>query len=211
MKLKNDNTHSIKDIIFDFGGVLLEIDVQITVKAFEKLGLSGVGIHDIHPHNKGVFLALELGEISPDDFFNYLVEHSAPNTTRQQVEQAWNALLCDYDLRRFDLLGKLKAQGYGIYLLSNTNLPHREFFIEKFRQIQGLDLESYFDQVFYSDVMHLRKPDVEIYSQMLEQSGLNPHTTVFIDDNAHNLDGAQKVGIHTIHLAKPTTILDIFE
>lgn len=211
MKLKYDKGHKIKDIIFDFGGVLLDIDVPKTVEAFQRLGLSGLSMSDIHPHNSGAFLALELGEISTEEFWAYLVSHSAEGTTEADVLEAWNALLCEYDMRRFELLDKLKAQGYGLYLLSNTNLPHRQFFMDKFQTLQGRGLESYFDQCFYSDQMHLRKPDVRIYSQTLEQSGLDPHTTIFIDDNLHNLAGAHQVGLHTIHLQQPTTVLDLFE
>lgn len=211
MRLKYDNTHIISDIIFDFGGVLLDIDIQKTVKAFEKLGLSSVNIEDIHPHNTGVFLALELGDISTHEFVEQLTRRCAPGTTEQQVLQAWNALLEDYDLRRFDLLDKLKAQGYGLYLLSNTNLPHRQYFIERLEMITGRRLESYFDQVFYSDQMHLRKPDTQIYKEALHDAGLNPETTIFIDDNLHNTEAASKVGLHTIHLQNPQTILDLFE
>lgn len=210
MKLKLNN-HQIKDIVFDFGGVLLDIDINLTLEAFRKLDITGVKGADIHPMNSGLFLDLELGLISTAEFVDGIRKCSKDaDLSDQQILEAWNALLLDYDIRRFELLEKLR-ENYGVYLLSNTNLPHRENFIAKFESETGRNLEAYFDKVFYSDVMHMRKPDVEIYQSLLDQTGLDPRTTLFIDDNAHNLVGANEVGIHTYHLAKPETVLDLFE
>lgn len=213
MKLKNPQFKHIKNIIFDFGNVLLDIDISLTIKAFEQLGLNDFSHADIHPHNAGVFLDVELGRISNQEFIDTLKSYATSKAPSDiEIYYAWNMLLLQYDFQRFELLDKLR-QNYGVFLLSNTNLPHREFFIQKFNAENPANrpFESYFDKCFYSDEMHLRKPDTKIYTETLKDANLNADDTLFIDDNAHNLIGAQKVGLSTYHLESPETILDLFE
>lgn len=216
MQIKPSIAAGIRNIIFDFGGVLLDIDIRRTIDAFARLGLTDLKTAEIHPHNAGVFLELELGNITEDRFVERLqsyVPAGHPMPTREQILDAWNALLLPYDWERFRLLDRLRASGQKIFLLSNTNLPHREYFIRKFdrENPDGRTFESYFDRCFYSDAMHLRKPDPEIYRTVLREAGLQAGETLFIDDNKPNTDAAEKLGIHTFHLASPATVFDIFK
>lgn len=216
MQLKPAIATGIRNIVFDFGGVLLDIDIRLTVDAFRRLGLSGLQSAEIHPHNAGVFLQLELGNISEGQFIHTLqsyVPAGHPVPTPEQIMDAWNALLLPYDWRRFELLDRLRESGYRVFLLSNTNLPHRQFFIDRFDRENpaGRKFESYFDRCFYSDAMHLRKPDPEIYLAALQEAGLKAGETLFIDDNKPNTDAASGLGIHTVHLLPPTTVFDLFE
>ena len=214
MKLIDPQFANVENIIFDFGGVITDIDVTITVNAFKKLGLTGFRVEDIHPDNTGIFLQLELGEISDDDFFMAMQRYAAPGTVppcTADIRDAWNALILNFDLRRFELLDKLR-QNYRVYLLSNTNLPHREYFINKFARESsvGRTFESYFDRCFYSDAMNMRKPDPEIYREVLRELNLPSEKTLFVDDNAPNLVGAREVGLHTYHMTKDRSILKMF-
>lgn len=215
MKLLNHNLEHIDTLIFDFGGVLLDIDVMIAIREFEKLGLTTINTQDIHPHNSGVFLDLELGTISTEDFVRRIKEATSINITTEQVLGAWNSLLLEYDPRRFEVLEKLRSN-HTIMLLSNTNLPHRERFIEIFNNLpysqnNGKKFEDYFDRVFYSDIMHMRKPDSVIYERVIAETGIDPKRTLFIDDNLINVEGAQSVGLNAHHLKAPSTILDLFD
>lgn len=213
MKLKNTLCNKIENIIFDFGNVLLDIDINLSVRAFEHLGLTDMNHQDIHPHNAGIFLDLELGNITNQEFIEKLKGYATGiKPSDIELYYAWNMLLLPYDFKRFELLNELK-KNYNIYLLSNTNLPHREYFIQKFNaeNPENRNFESYFKQCFYSDAMHLRKPDPEIYIETLKQAGIKADTTLFIDDNEHNLVGARKVGLSTYHLVKPETIFNLFE
>lgn len=212
MQLKNQQFKHIENIIFDFGNVLIDFDILRTIRAMEQLGLSTLNPEDIHPHNAGVFLQLELGEISTREFLTKLKSYANDRIpTDLELHYAWNMMLRDYDFERFALLDKLR-DNYKLYLLTNTNLPHREYLIQKFNaeNPRQRTFESYFDICFYSDAMHLRKPDAEIYRQTILQAGIEPERTLFIDDNLCNLTGAAEVGLHTYHLTQPETILDLF-
>lgn len=216
MQLKPIYATDIQNLIFDFGGVLLDIDIQRTIQAFQRLGLTGLRNEEIHPHNSGIFLELELGQMSTATFVERLqqcVPFGQQRPSAEELLAAWNALLLDYDWRRFELLDNLRQSGYRLFLLSNTNLPHRECFVERFNRENpvGRPFESYFETCFYSDAMHLRKPDEAIYRAVLEQTGIDPVHTLFIDDNRPNTEGAERVGIQTVHLASPLTVLDLFE
>lgn len=216
MKLKPTIATGIQNIIFDFGGVLLDIDIPRTIRAFQELGLTNLQSNEIHPNNAGIFLQLELGNISETQFIGTLQSYvpvGQPIPTREQILDAWNTLLLPYDWKRFELLDKLHQSGYKIFLLSNTNLPHREYFINKFDQENPARrrFESYFDQCFYSDAMHLRKPNPEIYLTALQEAGIKVEETLFVDDNKPNTDAAAELGIQTWHLVPPQTVLDLFE
>ncbi len=212
MKLKQPLYNDIKNIIFDFGNVILDIDIQRTLAQFQQLGIAGLKIEDIHPHQTGPFLELELGTISDEGFLAAL-RHTYPdaaNFSDAQIWEAWNKLLLSYDPKRIALLHNIKAQ-YNIYLLSNTNHPHRIFFLEDFRKQFGYELATIFKKCYYSDEMKLRKPDPVIYSTLLEDAGIKASETLFIDDNLCNFSGSEAVGIHGYHLTGGETILDLFE
>lgn len=216
MQLRPIFATDIRNLIFDFGGVLLDIDIQRTITAFQKLGLTDLHHEEIHPQNRGIFLELELGQLTTAEFVAQLQQCVPSGQRKPSAEEllvAWNALLLDYDWRRFELLDALRQSGYRLFLLSNTNQPHRECFVERFNRENpaGRTFESYFEECFYSDAMHLRKPDEAIYRAVLEQAGLEPGQTLFIDDNRPNTEGAERVGMRTVHLASPRTVLDLFE
>lgn len=216
MQLKPVFATDIRNLIFDFGGVLLDIDIQRTIVAFQKLGLTGLHHGEMRTYDRGIFLELELGQLTTEEFVARLqqcVPVGQPKPSAEALLAAWNALLLDYDWRRFALLDSLRLSGYRLFLLSNTNRPHRECFVERFNRENpaGRTFESYFEDCFYSDAMHLRKPDEAIYRAVLEQAGLGPGQTLFIDDNRPNTEGAERVGIRTVHLASPLAVLDLFE
>ena len=215
MQLKDLRFRDVENIIFDFGGVIIDINVQRAVNNMMALGLTGFDPKDIHPENTGIFLELELGTISNDDFFGAIQKYVAAGTTpptKEQICDAWNSLISDFDISRFELLDELR-ENYKVFLLSNTNLPHREYFISKFnREIStNRNFESYFDHAYYSDVMHLRKPDTEIYRTVVHEQGLDPKKTLFVDDNSQNLTGAKQVGLLTYHMSLGRTIFGMFK
>ena len=203
----------IKNIIFDLGGVLLDIDISRTVEAFRSLNIEGLSVDDIMSCRKELFFALETGDLSPEGFVAGIREcwPASEKIAEEQIWRAWGAVLLDFDLSRFELLVRLK-ESYRLFLLSNTNLPHRKEYLARFaRQSGGRQLESYFERCYYSDEMHLRKPDPAIFREVIRQSGLAPSQTLFIDDNADNLAGARKVGLNTLHITGEIGVTDLFE
>lgn len=201
----------IKNIIFDLGGVLVDIRIDKSVEAFRKLNIKGLDVSDIHPHQKGFFLDYELGLISTGEFIACIrCRYDCSAVDDAAIRSAWNVLLQDIDMRRFRLLERLRKK-YRLFLLSNTNELHIGELRRNFRETSGgTEFESYFDGCFYSHVMHLRKPDARVYSQVIETTGIDPAQTIFIDDNDCNFSGALSAGLNVYHLTGGETILDFF-
>ena len=211
MKLRQDFSPSIRNILFDMGNVLIDLDVKRTLDAFGRLGIGGFDLKDIHPYTTGFFLEYELGNLSSGAFIRAIREkYDCSRITDEMLWDAWNALLLDADMARFELLEEV-GRDYRIFVLSNTNAEHIEYVKREFRQASGgREFESYFEKCFYSQDLHLRKPDVRIYREAIRQAGIVPEETLFIDDNACNLPGALDAGLHTYHLTGGEKIFDLF-
>jgi len=201
----------IKHIIFDLGGVILNLDYQRTYKAFEELGIKDfTGLYNQYQATR-LFDDLETGRVSPEEFLQAMRVHVHPEVTDQQIIDAWNAMLLDFPLQRLQLLQQLQLH-YDIYLLSNTNAIHLEKFNHILQESRGIpSLDVFFNKTYYSHLMGYRKPEKEAYQLIIDNHGLNPAATVFIDDTLPNIEGAKAVGLQTIHLQAPKTILEIFK
>lgn len=199
---------AVKNIIFDLGGVILNIDFALTVKAFEQLGLPDFAKYlsqlDIAPFLK----KYETGEISHAEFIKGLQALSPKPLAEKEIVTAWNALLLDFPEERVAYLKELKDQ-YRIFLLSNTNALHHDEFQQRFHQLTGGYLEDIFEKTYYSHTARMRKPHVDIYQLVIDENGLIPSETLFIDDTASNLDGAEEAGLRTLHLKPPMTIMEL--
>lgn len=212
MKLVKELETGIDNIIFDLGNVLMDIDVSLTLKRFVEIGITDLVSEDIHPHQTGCFLHIETGHITPDEFIAQIRQRypQAKEIDEKLIWQAWNALLLPFDMERFEMLKKLK-KNYKLYILSNTNLPHRVEYLETFRkQSGGVEFDSFFDKCYYSDELLMRKPDREIYDHVVADAGIDPARTLFIDDNDCNFTGAEAAGMNYYHLAKGSRVMDLF-
>ncbi len=200
----------IKHIIFDLGGVILNINYQLTSQAFKDLGAKNFDQLYNQFHANALFEDLETGRVTPEEFLAKIKEHLPEGTTDQQIIDAWDAMLLDFPLARLQLLQQLRNH-YGLYLLSNTNAIHLKALnaiLEKERGISSLG--AFFDKSYYSHLIGYRKPEKEAYQVILDENGLKPEHTLFIDDTLPNVDAALALGIRAIHLQAPGTILDIF-
>ncbi|MDU1905940.1 MAG: HAD family phosphatase [Dysgonomonas sp.] len=212
MKLVDKFPKNIKNIIFDFGGVIMDININKTINAFADLNIDGLNANDIISSHKSFLHDLEVGTITPDEFINSIYKEypAASNVSDKRIWDAWNCLLQPYDPERIAMVHKLKDY-YNLYLLSNTNFPHRVKFKEIYRRQFSENLEDLFVESFYSDELHLRKPNIEIYKQVVEKARINPETTLFIDDNEANITSARAFGLQAYHLTGGEKITDIFE
>ncbi|MGO4294729.1 HAD family hydrolase [Chitinophaga sp. RAB17] len=200
----------IKNIIFDLGGVILNINYQLTSDAFTQLGVKNFKELYSQFHGSSLFNRLETGHVSTEEFLAEMHQHVPETVTDEQLKAAWNAMLLDFPLQRLQLLQQLR-QHYNLYLLSNTNAIHLEEFNRMLQETRGIpSLSSFFDRAYYSHLMGQRKPDKASYQMVLDENGLKAAETVFIDDLLPNIEGAKAVGLQTIHLESPKTILDIF-
>lgn len=211
IKLSHKLPQDVRNIIFDLGGVILDVNIAQTILAFAKLKIDGLKSDDIISAHKGYLYDLEVGNITPDDFISRIYKDypSAMTASDKQIWDAWNMMLQPYDPARIKIIEALKEQ-YNLYLLSNTNFPHRVKFKEMFRKQFGENFEDLFEECFYSDIMHLRKPDPRIYEQVIKQTRIAPEKTLFIDDNEANITGARKLGLQAYHLTGGEKITDLF-
>jgi HAD superfamily hydrolase (TIGR01509 family) len=199
----------VKNIIFDLGGVFLNINYQLTRQAFVELGVGHFDAMFTQHHSNDLFELLETGKLSDQQFYDAFRKESATGLSNDQIKTAWNALLLDFPEERISWLEQIKDR-YNIYLYSNTNQIHYDQFMADFsKAYPGKDFNNYFLTAYYSQTLGLRKPYVESFQQILVKEALNPEETLFIDDTIKNIEGAQKAGMQTIHLIAPMTVLDL--
>lgn len=214
MKLRSSFLQNIRNIVFDFGGVILDVDLSKTVEAFARLGVKNLSAAETQVGSGTFFEANERGEFSPREFWAKLRERAPALNSRTDAElhAAWDALLGEYDPARIALLRALRERGdYRTFLLSNTNLPHRETFLRRFRERFAFPLEELFETAFYSDELGCVKPDRKIFEKVETATGIVPAETLFVDDNAKNVAAARECGWNAYRLdPAKESILELF-
>ena len=188
---------SIKNLIFDLGVVIINIDTDRTVEAMKSLGFNDFQESYTLFKQIDLFDKLEKGIIKSDDFRNEMRKHILNEVNDKQFDKAWSAMLLDFPNERIEIIKRL-AKNYNVYLLSNTNEIHYNQYIKDFKDQYGFDFNSLFQKVYYSFQLGMRKPDTEIFEFVLDDSRLNPFETVFIDDLVKNIETAARLGINTI-------------
>jgi len=188
-----------RNIIFDLGGVLLDIDFDLTVKAFTALGLADPEKAFTKNVQSGLFQNFEKGLISPEDFINALSKQM-PGATAVQIRDAWNALLVNFPITRYSFLKSLSSD-FDLFVLSNTNAIHEKAFVDIIDDSVGwANFESLFRGIAYSHHLGKRKPELAIFREVLEKYQLDKDETVFIDDTLLHIQSANKLGIRSFHL-----------
>jgi len=199
----------IKNIIFDLGGVLLNIDLKRTELAFAELGLGNFKEYYTLQSASPLFRNLELGLITPETFYKEFRHLAQLPLTDEEIRTAWNALLIDFPTERIEWLQKIRTK-YAVYLLSNTNEIHYNTFTKMFEdQIGNGKLDDQFIKTYYSHRLGLRKPSMECYKAVLTQESLVPGETGFVDDSWENIEGAKLSGLQTFYLPSPRTVLEL--
>jgi FMN phosphatase YigB (HAD superfamily) len=201
---------NIKNIIFDFGGVILNINPLLTYQAFTELGLTNLfeGAEFAKPDES--LLLFEKGLISPQEFRNKIRQGIQFPVQDQEIDAAWNAMLLDIPNERIALLQTLKNK-YNIYLLSNTNEIHYIAYTAELKRVHGINtLAELFEEAYFSFTIHMNKPHKDIYEYVINKSALVPEETLFIDDSILNIEGAKSAGLMTHHLTGTQSINDLF-
>ncbi len=192
----------IKNIIFDLGGVIINLDIPKTIAEYNKLSQKPFETIYTQLQQSPVFDLFDKGKISEADFFNELNKSIDSEASLDQLKFAWNAMLLDFPVHRLELLTQLKKH-YRLFLLSNTNETHiTTFETDLYNQHGYKNLEPFFEKVYYSCRMGMRKPDTEIFDFVLKENNLNPNETLFIDDSPQHIEGALKTGIQAKLLEK---------
>lgn len=197
---------SIRNIIFDLGGVILNINPQLTIDAFRNLGWNDFYEANNQSLCKELFYNLEQGSSSPEAFRDNVRRMIVNQNGDSEIDKAWTAMILDIPADRVRYLEKLKTS-YRIFLLSNTNEIHRMKFHRDFEADFGYSFYDLFEHNFYSHEMGMRKPNLEIYLQALNEAGLIPEETLFIDDMKENIEAARTLGMKVLHI-QPGTLME---
>ncbi|MEZ5196911.1 MAG: HAD family phosphatase [Bacteroidales bacterium] len=204
------NILQIKNIIFDFGGVIINISHQRVEKAFSDLGLENFQEMFNQATQSDLFRIFEKGEIGPDEFRNRIRNITGLTATDADLNHAWNQIIGSYPAQRIELLKNIKDK-YRIFLLSNTNIIHFDFYIPKFELEFGFPLQSLFEKTYWSFDIGMRKPDLDPYLFVIRQNkSFDPAETLFIDDSIQNIEVRKVGGLHALLLNEETEINELF-
>ena len=198
-----------KNLIFDIGDVIIDIDYQVTIAAFQKLAKVDFSEIVSYSRQQHIFDAFEKGEINAAQFRNELRLFLMPGVSDEAIDDAWNSILIHYPPSKMDLLLQLKTR-YRTFALSNINELHIRSLDVAAQQLFGESAFShFFHRAFYSSEMGCRKPEAEIYTRVLQEESLNPGETFFVDDKLENIVAARALGIQAYQLKQRNQLSEL--
>jgi putative hydrolase of the HAD superfamily len=198
----------VKNIIFDLGGVILNLDNLRTEQAFTALGVTNFREYFGHGFADSFFKDYEVGRINDRQFIDSIRQLTGLEVPDQVIIDSWNALLLDFPPERIQLLKHLR-KNYRLFLFSNTNALH----LAALQQIwsaafDGGSLDDYFEKTYYSHLLGMRKPDRESFEHILQENGLKGAETLFVDDAKVNVEGAERAGLRGLFLSPGVSMMD---
>ncbi len=191
-----DLREGIKNVVFDFGGVLIDLDRQCCVDSFRRLGWTGFEAELGISLKQGFLQKFELGLIQPSDFRKSIRGAIGTAVSDNDIDACWNSFLVGVPQSKLDMLLRLR-QRFNVYLLSNTNAIHWEWSVKNVFSQNGHNINDYFDGIFLSFVEHLAKPDKKIFQHVIGSTSIKPEETLFIDDLQQNCDTAATMKFNT--------------
>ncbi|GGF18140.1 HAD family hydrolase [Hymenobacter cavernae] len=200
----------LPNLLFDFGGVIINIDYQRTLDAMRLLSGEGNTIAFTQASQSELFDLLETGKLTSEDFRTGLRSGYGLQATDDELDAAWNAMLLDVPAERLALIAELREQGHETALLSNTNHMHINVINQQLKTQYGFanGIADALDRVFYSQEVGLRKPGEEIFRHVLREMNWKAEETLFIEDSIQHIETARRVGLHTLFLAPPLTLTE---
>jgi putative hydrolase of the HAD superfamily len=201
----------IKNIIFDLGGVILDIDENIVYKELEKTGINTSEL----AHSKefmDVFSKFDIGVYTATTFRKRMKALlGQEKMTDQKFDSIWNAMLLDIPRERIEAIEKVKKH-YKIFLMSNSNVIHYDLYVRDLQLRFGYnEFDELFNKSYFSFAEHLEKPDPRFFELILDHEGLLPEETLFIDDTAENIKTAKSLGINTYHIRRDELVRNLFD
>ncbi len=200
------NNQQIKTIIFDFGGVIINLDLPKCIQNFKNLGVHNIETYLSNFGQSGFFLQWEKGEIGILEFRNEIRKITEVPLSDEQIDQAWCSFLTDIPAHRIELL-KILRQQYRLLLLSNSNPLHIDGSATAEFKKYGAQIYDFFDRCYFSYKIGMTKPDEEIFRYVMNDAGVKPEECLFIDDGKKNIETAVRMGFRT-HLMKQGDNLD---
>ena len=201
----------IRNIIFDLGGVLYNIDYHATLDAFKNMGIRDFDRLFNQAAQNDLFDRFDRGAVSPEGFRAEIRSLTGLDLSDQQIDDAWNAMLLDFPPHRIDLLEGLRSH-YRLFLLSNTNAINFPVFQKHMKENFGFeDIDPFFEKTYLSYRIGHRKPEREAYELILRENELVGEQTLFVDDTLQHVEGARRAGLKAVWLnLEQMEVTDLF-
>jgi FMN phosphatase YigB (HAD superfamily) len=197
-----------KNILFDLGGVILDINVQATLKKFYELGFPAELMQYPHTMNTDLFFRYQTGKIDTDQFRNEIRITAGIEMSDEDFDDAWNSMLVRIPGERTTLLKKL-SKHYDLYLLSNTSPLHVRVFEKMYLEVAGETMQEVFKKLYYSHMIGQHKPDAEAWEYVIKDAPLKARETLFLDDSIQNIKAAQELGFQAIHIHERMQLVNL--
>ena len=199
---------NFKNILFDLGGVILDINIPATLKRFYELGFPPELMHYRESMQTDVFFKYQTGKTSTEEFRNEIRRTTGLEMGDQDFDEAWNAMLIGIPKERTALL-KVLSKRYKLYMLSNTSELHVKVFEKMYLDTAGETMQDVFEKIYYSHEIGLHKPDREAWEYVIKDANILPEETLFLDDTIHNIKASQELGFQAIHIHERTTLMNL--
>ncbi|MFH0757652.1 MAG: HAD family phosphatase [Bacteroidota bacterium] len=199
---------TIKNILLDLGGVILDIDVQATLKCFYELDFPPELLQYPHNMTTDLFFRYETGKIGTAEFRNEIRKSAGIDVSDKALDEAWLAMIVKIPPERAVLLKRL-GERYDLYMLSNTSPLHAPVFEKMYLDVAGIAMHKVFKKIYYSFEIGYHKPDREAWDYVVADAGIIPRETLFLDDNIHNIKASQELGFQAIHIHERTRLTDL--
>ncbi len=198
----------IRNILFDLGGVILDINVQATLKRFYELGFPAELMQFPYSMTTDLYFKYETGKLDTEEFRNQIRKTADVEMTDNAFDEAWNAMLVRIPEERAVLL-KVLSKRYNLYMLSNTSGLHVKVFEKMYLDMTGESVYRVFKKIYYSHEIGWHKPDHEAWKYVINDAAIKPEETLFLDDNIHNIKAAQQLGFQAIHIHERTNLMNL--
>ena len=198
----------INALLFDLGGVIVDLDYNKTIEAFEAIGLEDAE-HLYNQFNQSkIFDEFEIGSISQEEFIDLLQEKIPQKVSQSKIKEAWNAMILGFEKSKLEQI-KRYSEKIPCYLLSNTNEIHLEYIQTLLQEVPFKNLELLFTKCYYSHIIGRRKPHRETFEWVLNDMGSSPEEVLFIEDSPQHIRGAEKAKIKTLHFTNGRRLEDV--
>ena len=195
--MQNTIMKGIKNIVFDLGGVIVTLERDVAVNRFKEAGLKNAEELLNAYHQRGIFLELEEGKLSKEEFYDAVRKEAGTFISNETIDYGWMGFLKELPEEKLTMLEDLKKKGYRLYLLSNTNPVIMSWAFSPAFSPQGKSINEFFDKLHLSYQIGITKPHPEIFRYMFSDSGMIPFETLFIDDGIANVEAGKKFGMKT--------------
>lgn len=203
-----EQASNIRNILFDLGGVILDINIQATLKGFYELGFPAELMQYPESMSNDVFFRYQTGKLSTKEFRDAIRKIAGVEMSDRAFDEAWNAMLVRIPRERTELLKRL-SERYVLYMLSNTSALHVDVFEPMYQKAAGVSMHEVFTKIYYSHEIGWHKPDHEAWEHVIHDSGIKPEETLFLDDTIHNIKASQELGFQAIHIHERTHLMNL--